>query len=95
MTETEEAKPNFIAVFWDVENCAPPRGTKGADIVENLRATLQDFGVIRQIYAYAELRLIPDGLRMELQRLCTVIFVRRDGFSLMSLSRRRSPCPDA
>ena len=57
-----------IAIFWDMENCAPPRGTKGPDIVENLRSTLKDFGAIRHIYGYAELRLIPKDLRMELQR---------------------------
>ena len=62
------ARTNSIAVFWDMENCAPPRGTKGPDIIENIRLGLKDFGVIRQINAYAELRLIPKGLRMELQR---------------------------
>ncbi|MFQ6126114.1 MAG: NYN domain-containing protein [Candidatus Heimdallarchaeota archaeon] len=68
MNKNQTARTNSIAVFWDMENCAPPRGMKGPDIVGNLRSTLQDFGVIRQINAYAELRLIPKDLRIELQR---------------------------
>lgn len=48
-------RTDSIAVFWDVENCAPPRRTKGPDIIENIRLALKDFGVIRQINAYAEL----------------------------------------
>ncbi|MEM4734321.1 MAG: NYN domain-containing protein [Candidatus Thorarchaeota archaeon] len=57
-----------VAVFWDIENCPPPRGMSGMMIEKQLRESLSIFGPIRQIHAYAELAKFPTNLRTELQR---------------------------
>ncbi|MHA2297678.1 MAG: NYN domain-containing protein [Candidatus Hodarchaeales archaeon] len=68
MENTTQESKIPIAIFWDFENCPPPRGSKGAPIINSLREVLRPFGWIRQINAYGELRLIPERLRTELQR---------------------------
>ncbi|MHA1769858.1 MAG: NYN domain-containing protein [Candidatus Thorarchaeota archaeon] len=57
-----------VAVFWDIENCPPPRGMSGTAVEKRLRENLCEYGPIRQVYAYAELHQFPANLRMELQR---------------------------
>lgn len=57
-----------VAVFWDIENCAPPNGMHGTTVEKRLRESLREYGPIRQIFAYAELHRFPELLRMELQR---------------------------
>ncbi|MFW9990938.1 MAG: NYN domain-containing protein [Candidatus Odinarchaeota archaeon] len=79
-----------MAVFWDFENCPPPRGSKGAPVINSLREVLLQFGWIRQIQAYGELKLVPERLRSELQRsgvhLIDVHSVRKDAADKMIIS---------
>ncbi|MFW9916415.1 MAG: NYN domain-containing protein, partial [Candidatus Thorarchaeota archaeon] len=56
-----------IAVFWDLENCQPPRYLSGASVIQDLRQSLLEFGSLRQIRAYADLKLIKRSKRLELQ----------------------------
>lgn len=57
-----------VAVFWDIENCAPPSKMKGTLVERKLREAIREMGPIRQIFAYAEQSGFPEDLRMELQR---------------------------
>lgn len=56
-----------VAVFWDLENCQPPRNLSGASVIQDLRQSLREFGSLRQIRAYADLKLIKRSKRLELQ----------------------------
>ncbi len=62
------AKNNSIAIFWDIENCAPPRKMRGTSVETKLRQGLAERGPIKQILAYADLDKFPTKLRIELQR---------------------------
>ncbi|MFQ5981560.1 MAG: NYN domain-containing protein [Candidatus Heimdallarchaeota archaeon] len=56
-----------VAVFWDLENCQPPHNLPGASVIQDLRQSLLEFGSLRQIRAYADLKLIKRSKRLELQ----------------------------
>ena len=62
------AETNSIAIFWDIENCAPPRKMRGTSVETKLRQGLAERGPIKQIRAYADLEQFPTKLRIELQR---------------------------
>ncbi len=55
-------------MFWDIENCPPPKGMRGTLVIDRLRSHLQERGAIRQVYAYGELSEFPQLLRVGLQR---------------------------
>ena len=57
-----------VAVFWDIENYAPPSKMKGTLVEKKLREPIREMGPIRRIFAYAEQSGFPEDLRMELQR---------------------------
>jgi uncharacterized LabA/DUF88 family protein len=57
-----------IAVFWDIENCAPPKTMTGTSVRDMLVTELHKYGPIKQVSAYAELEKFPSKLRVELQR---------------------------
>ncbi|KAH9951356.1 NYN domain-containing protein [Amylocystis lapponica] len=60
-----------VAVFWDYENCAPPSGVPGYDIVNSIRQIAHRFGSIKLFKAYLELSELSSpkslSLRSELQ----------------------------
>lgn len=41
-----------VLIFEYPENCAPPSGTPGYDIVNNIRQLAQNYGSVRQFKAY-------------------------------------------
>ncbi|MCF2137019.1 MAG: NYN domain-containing protein [Candidatus Thorarchaeota archaeon] len=56
-----------VAVFWDIENCAPPKNIRGSLVEEKLRKYLTGLGPIKQISAYAQMKDFPHELKQELQ----------------------------
>ncbi|TPX63068.1 hypothetical protein SpCBS45565_g06899 [Spizellomyces sp. 'palustris'] len=59
-----------VAIFWDFENCPPPRGLSGYDIAESLRRVAHTCGSLTSCKAYVEgfEKLMPNkSLRTELQ----------------------------
>ncbi|KNC99136.1 uncharacterized protein SPPG_05395 [Spizellomyces punctatus DAOM BR117] len=59
-----------VAVFWDFENCPPPRGLSGYDIAESLRRVAHTCGPLTSCKAYIEgfEKHMPNkSLRTELQ----------------------------
>ncbi|MFX1514314.1 MAG: NYN domain-containing protein, partial [Promethearchaeota archaeon] len=79
-----------VAVFWDIENCQPPSIISGTSLVQDLRLSLLEFGSIRQIRAYADLKLLKGSLRLELQRsgiqLLDVPSTKKDSADKMMLT---------
>lgn len=57
-----------VAIFWDIENCPPPRGVSANSVESRIRQAIREFGRIYQINAYGELARFPEQMRMELQR---------------------------
>ncbi|KAI8592384.1 limkain-b1-type NYN domain-containing protein [Geranomyces variabilis] len=43
-----------VGVFWDYENCQPPKGMSGERVVAGIRESLRDCGQIVQFKSYLE-----------------------------------------
>jgi len=43
-----------VVIFWDIENCAVPRGAAPQTVVRNLKAFASRLGVLRSIHAYGD-----------------------------------------
>jgi len=56
-----------VNVFWDIENCAVPTTMKGVQVVNAIRSFALQRGILKNISAFANLKLIRDDLRADLQ----------------------------
>lgn len=56
-----------VNVFWDIENCAVPATMKGVQVVNAIRSFALQRGILKNISAFANLKLIKDDLRSDLQ----------------------------
>lgn len=56
-----------VNVFWDIENCAVPTTMKGVQVVNAIRSFALQRGILKNISAFANLKLIKDDLRADLQ----------------------------
>jgi len=56
-----------VNVFWDIENCAVPATMKGVQVVHAIRSFALQRGILKNISAFANLKLIKDDLRSDLQ----------------------------
>eukprot|EP01133_Synstelium_polycarpum_P017471 gene17471-20846_t len=74
-----------VNVFWDLENCAVPSYMKGIHVVNAIRSFALQRGVLKNISAFANLKLIKDELRSNLQE-CGVL--------LHDVSRNKSNASD-
>jgi hypothetical protein len=81
---------HYSAIFWDLENCPPAKGTDSVAIISLIREKLIEYGPIKQIQGYADLSRIPDYLKSSLQssgvHLIDVPSTRKDAADKMMIS---------
>lgn len=87
----KESQENyFSAIFWDLENCPPAKGTDPVTIISLIREKLIEHGAIKTIQGYAELSRIPEYLKSSLQssgvHLIDVPSSRKDAADKMIIS---------
>ncbi|KAJ1341256.1 hypothetical protein BSLG_004155 [Batrachochytrium salamandrivorans] len=74
-SHTTPSRQSPVAIFWDIENCAPPNSVPGYVAVNNIRKALLQFGPIQQFRAYMEIKEnTMKPMRSELQSSgCAII----------------------
>jgi hypothetical protein len=62
-----------VNVFWDIENCAVPSGMKGVHVVHAIRQFALQRGILKNISAFANFKLLKEKLRADMQESGVVL----------------------